>query len=221
MHADPSVLSLTARAHAGDQQTWDALVEQHAPLVWSICRRYRLADADAGEVGRTVWRQLADQLDTIRDPAALAGWLATTTARECARTVRAARRSRAAGQTPKATSIPEARAATAGHELEQELQLTERHAALREAFTQLPPGCQRLLTLLIEAPPVPVATISAELGIPTGSIGPDRGRCLDKLRRHPAIAALINARQANAEPAPPGPSSAATPNDQPPPRPSA
>jgi len=76
MHDDPSVLSLTTRARGGDQQAWDALVERYAPLVWSICRRYRLADADAGHVGRTVWLQLADQHHTIRDPAALAGWQA-------------------------------------------------------------------------------------------------------------------------------------------------
>jgi hypothetical protein len=37
------------------------------------------------------------------------------------------------------------------------------------------------------------AEISARLGIPVGSIGPARRRCLDKLRRHPAITALINA----------------------------
>jgi hypothetical protein len=43
---------------------------------------------------------------------------------------------------------------------------------------------------------VPYAQISARLGIPVGSIGPNRGRCLDKLRRHPAIAALINAETA-------------------------
>jgi len=40
---------------------------------------------------------------------------------------------------------------------------------------------------------VPYAEISARLGIPVGSIGPTRRRCLGKLRRHPAIAALINA----------------------------
>ena len=47
--------------------------------------------------------------------------------------------------------------------------------------------------MLIEDPPVPYAEISAKLGIPVGSIGPSRGRCLDRLRRYPAIAALINA----------------------------
>jgi len=53
--------------------------------------------------------------------------------------------------------------------------------------------CQQLIGLLIEDPPVLYAQISARLGIPVGSIGPAHARCLDKLRRHPAIAALINA----------------------------
>ena len=69
----------------------------------------------------------------------------------------------------------------------------ERRAAVREAFTALPPDAQQLISLLIADPPVPYAEISARLGIPVGSIGPYRGRCLRKLRRHPAIAALINA----------------------------
>lgn len=75
---------------------------------------------------------------------------------------------------------------------EHELLMAERHAALREAFTRLPPRCQRLLTLLIEDSPVPYAKISTTLGISVGSIGSSRSRCLEKLRRDPAIAALIN-----------------------------
>ena len=118
--------------------------------------------------------------------------------------MRAARRPHAAGQTLQTRNIPDATAATAEQELEQELLLAERHAALREALADLPPDRQRLLALLTEDPPVPYDKISAELGIPVGSIGPDRGRCLDKLRRHPAIAAQINAAQANAEPGPHG-----------------
>ena len=67
------------------------------------------------------------------------------------------------------------------------------HAALRAAFTRLPPCCQHLIALLLEDPPAPYSQISARLGIPVGSIEPGRSRCLDKLRRDPAIAALINA----------------------------
>ncbi len=62
-----------------------------------------------------------------------------------------------------------------------ELLVAERHAALREAFSYLPPRCQQLIALLIQGPPLSYAKISATLGIPVGSIGPDSGRCLDKL----------------------------------------
>ena len=90
---------------------------------------------------------------------------------------------------PDAENLPDEQTATA----EDELLMAERHAALREAFTDLSPNCQRLLTLLIADPPMPYAEISARLGIAVGSIGPYRSRCLDRLRRHPAIAALIDA----------------------------
>ena len=86
-------------------------------------------------------------------------------------------------------SLPDERVGLA----EQDLLAAERHAALRAAFAQLPPNGHQLISLLIADPPVPYADISARLGIPVGSIGPNRSRYLDKMRRHPAIAALINA----------------------------
>jgi RNA polymerase sigma factor (sigma-70 family) len=180
--------ALVTRARNGDKQAWDELVERYAPLIWSICRRYRLRRADADDVGQNVWLQLAGQLAFLRDPAALPGWLATTTQRECGRVLRAAR-IQAPGHWLDAADIPD----TAMGVVESELLRAERHAALREAFTHLPPSSQQLIALLIQDPPVPYAEISAKLGIPIGSIGPNRGRCLQQLRRHPAIAALINA----------------------------
>jgi DNA-directed RNA polymerase specialized sigma24 family protein len=75
---------------------------------------------------------------------------------------------------------------------EQELLTAERHAALRAALADLPPSSQRLIALLAQDPPLPYAEISVRLGIPVGSIGPSRSRCLDRLRRHPDIAALIH-----------------------------
>jgi RNA polymerase sigma factor (sigma-70 family) len=186
---DPVVTGLVTRARDGDRQAWDQLADRYAPLVWSICRRHRLEAADAHDAAQTVWLNLVDHLDSLRDPAALPGWLATTTQRECGRILRAARRPRNAAYAPAAQTIPDEHARAA----EQDLLAAGRHAALREAFGQLPPGCQQLLTLLTADPPVPYAEISAQLGIPAGSIGPTRRRCLDKLRRHPAITALINA----------------------------
>jgi RNA polymerase sigma factor (sigma-70 family) len=187
---DPLVIHLVTRARGGDKRAWDALVERYAPLIWSICRKYRLGRHDADDVGQNVWMRLVDQLDKIRDPAALPGWLATTTRRECGRLVRAAHAPGGVVCELDAEIIPDGQAEAA----EQNLLAAERHAALREAFTCLPPEGQQLIAMLIADPPVPYAQISARLGIPIGSIGPTRSRYLDRMRRHPAVAALINAQ---------------------------
>ena len=186
---DSVVADLVARASGGDDRAWGALVERYAPLIWSICRRHRLDAAAAEDVGQTVWLQLVDHLDRVREPAALAGWLATTTRRECVRVLRADRAAQSARYVPDFELLPDEQGETA----EQEVLAAERHAALREAFARLGPRDQQLIAILIEDPPVPYAQISERLGIPVGSIGPNRARCLAKLRRHPAIAALINA----------------------------
>ena len=142
---DPVVTDLVTQARNGERQAWDALVERYAPLIWSICRRYRLEAADAEDAAQTVWLKLVDQLDKIHDPTALPGWLATTTRRECSRILRATRRPCDAGYALVAGTIPDDHAQPA----EQDLLAAERHAALRKAFGQLPPGCQQLLALLI------------------------------------------------------------------------
>ena len=153
MSEDRSVTDLVARARNGDKRAWDDLVERYAPLVWSICRRHQLSDADAGDVQQSVWLQLVSQLDKIRDPVALAGWLAATTRRECGRVLRAARGSLATGYVREAETIPDQQAGMA----DQELLAAERHAALREALTRLPRCCQQLISMLTEDPPVPYA----------------------------------------------------------------
>ena len=184
--ANPLV-QLVTRAADGDKRAWDALVERFGPLIWSVCRKYRLSYADAEDVGQNVWLQLVGHLDKIRDPAALPGWLVTVTRRECLRVTAAAKLPLAAGYVLDAEILADEQSDTA----EQELLAAERHAALREAFAALPPPGQRLIALLLQDPPVSYAEISARLDIPVGSIGPTRRRYLDKLRCYPAVAALV------------------------------
>jgi RNA polymerase sigma factor (sigma-70 family) len=172
-HAAGAALMLGARN--GDQRAWDVLVERYAPLIWSICRMHRLSDTDAEDVGRSVWLHLASELDGVRDPAALAGWLTIATRRECARVLRIRPGAEIAGYLPEIENSP---------------------AALREALTALPPACQQMISMLAADPPVPYAEISARLGIPVRSIGPIRARCLEYVRRHPAVVALIDADSA-------------------------
>jgi RNA polymerase sigma factor (sigma-70 family) len=183
---DPLVAALVSRAVTGDQDAWDELVDRYAPLIWSICRNYRLADADAEDVGQQVWLHLVNRLENLRDPAALPGWLTTITRRECAR-VRRAR-----GSERLDTELAYLSQSADDLVIDEELLAAERHAALRAALAELPAGCQRLIAMLSADPPVPYAEISARLGIPVGSIRPSHRRCLDKIRRHPAIAALIH-----------------------------
>src|SRR6516164_3089059 len=137
---DNPVATWVIRARNGDERAWAALVERYAPLIWSLCRRYRLDATDAADVGQTVWLLLVNQLGKIRDPAALPGWLATTTRRECARVLNRAQMPHVARHEPDAENIPDGETET----IEQGLLAAERHAALRDAFTQLPPRDQRL-----------------------------------------------------------------------------
>jgi RNA polymerase sigma factor (sigma-70 family) len=186
MRDDPSVVALVARVCEGDQEAWHELVERYAPLVWSICARYQLDRGDIDDVGQTVWLLLVENLRNLREPAALPGWLATTTRHECLRILRAGRRRDLDGLPPE-DQLP---ADPFAVPIEQDVIAAERNAALRAAFAELTDSCHELISMLISDPPVGYAHISATLGIPVGSIGPTRARCLDKLRRSPHLVAV-------------------------------
>ncbi|UWZ45524.1 sigma-70 family RNA polymerase sigma factor [Dactylosporangium matsuzakiense] len=181
MRDDPALVTFVERARAGDQAAWNALVDRYAPLVYGICRRYRLQDADTEDAGAAVWLRLVERLATIREPAALPGWLTTTTRNECLRVLRTRRRDIPA----ELVDGPDTRAD------EDFLVVQERAIALRAAFAQLNERCRELLSRLFADPPTPYAKISADLGIAVGAIGPSRQRCLEHLRRDPALAPLL------------------------------
>jgi RNA polymerase sigma factor (sigma-70 family) len=187
MRDDPAVLALVTGAKRGDQRSWDGLVGRYAPLVWGVCRRFGLADADAHDVGQTVWLRLVEHLVELREPAALPGWLITTTRRECVRVQRAVRE-RAGQQRAEEVEIAADPDSTA---VDRRVVAEERDIVLRAAFAQLPAHCRELLGLLLSDPPTPYTEISAKLDLPVGSIGPNRARCLQRLRRCPAILVLL------------------------------
>jgi RNA polymerase sigma factor (sigma-70 family) len=189
MRDDPSVITLVSRVGLGEQEAWNELVERYSPLVWSICARCRLSREDADDVGQSVWLLLVEKIGSLREPAALPGWLATTTRRECLRMAEG-RRQDPGGLRPGDLLTPD----PAQPAIEQELIMAERHAALRAALAELQRGCHELLSMLISDPPHSYAEISATLGIPPGSIGPTRARCLDRLRRSPHLTAFLDDR---------------------------
>ena len=123
----------------------------------------------------------------LREPAALPGWLATTTQRECLRVLRTSRRHDHA-ELPDEQLSPDLDAAV----VEAELLAAERDAAVRAAFAELPRSCRELLAMLTGDQPHSYEDISATLGMRVGSIGPMRARCLDRLRQSPHVAAIAD-----------------------------
>jgi RNA polymerase sigma factor (sigma-70 family) len=183
---DPTVVALVTRAAGGDPAAWNEIVERYAPLVWSICARFQLSNSDREDVGQNVWLLLVEQLGRLREPAALPGWLATTTRRECLRVVTAARRSEQGGARQDDALLQFADDTV----IEEEILMAERNAALRAAFAELPTRCQQLLAMLLGDPPHSYAAIAAALDMPIGSIGPQRARCLERMRRSRTLAML-------------------------------
>jgi RNA polymerase sigma factor (sigma-70 family) len=187
MRDDPSVIALVGRVCAGDQQAWNEIVERYSPLVWSICRRYQLGRPDIDDVGQSIWLLLVENIRGLREPAALPGWIATATRRECLRVLRTVRRHDPGGLPPEDLMPP----GPADTMIEEELFEAQRNIAFRAAFAELPQGCHDLLSILMTDPPLGYAQISDTLKIPVGSIGPTRARCLQRLRRSPHLAAFL------------------------------
>jgi RNA polymerase sigma factor (sigma-70 family) len=190
MRDDPSVIALVRRVCDGDHGAWNEIVERYSPLVWSICARYQLSRPDTDDVGQGVWLMLVEHIGNLRQPAALPGWLATTTRNECLRVLRTASRYDPDGLPADDLMPPD----VDERALEDDLIEAELNAALRAAFAELPEACHTLLSMLIQDPPPSYAEVGSALGKPVGSIGPTRARCLDQLRRSPHLAVFLPER---------------------------
>lgn len=171
------VAGTVRRAASGDRAAWNALVEGFSGLVWVVATSHRLGPADAGEVVQNTWLRLVENLDRIREPERLGGWLATTARREALRVLRLHGRELVTEDESR-LDRPDADAPTP-----EEIMLDrDRDRRLRRAFVRLDERCRRLLELVVVVRP-PYAEVAAALDMPIGSIGPTRARCLDKLRR--------------------------------------
>jgi RNA polymerase sigma factor (sigma-70 family) len=186
-----TVAEMVAAAAQGDHIAWDEIVRRYTPLVMSIASRHRLSWADKADVAQTVWLRLVQHLGELREPNALPGWIVTTTRNESLRVLRGNIRSQPVDPTQDMRIDGEDAANWDERCLDSDLLRDERHAALLAGFAELPGRQRELLILLLADPPWTYAEISGRLDIPVGAIGPTRARALDRLRRTPDIAALL------------------------------
>jgi RNA polymerase sigma factor (sigma-70 family) len=165
---------LLLRAAAGEREAWDALVDRFGQMVWSVARSYRLDDATASDVAQTVWLRLIENVDRINDPERLPGWLATTCRREALRVLKRSER-----------DIPsdfEYDVEDPSPSLETLLIEDEESREVVAAFREIGEECQQLLRLLTVEPALSYEEIAEATGRPVGSLGPTRGRCVERLK---------------------------------------
>ena len=174
---------LIGRCLKGDQEAWSALIDKYKNLIYSIPIKLGMYQ-DAGDIFQSVCVDLLSELPRLREHRALPKWLMQTCYHKCLHYQRAADRlvelapegadSDAALPASSADDLP-------GHMLVQ----LEQEQILRDAISELPEKCERMVRLLFfEFPPRPYENIAEELGMATGSIGAIRGRCLAYLRKH-------------------------------------
>ncbi|MEV8632224.1 sigma-70 family RNA polymerase sigma factor [Streptosporangium sp. NPDC051023] len=171
-------------ALAGDQAAWDALVARFSGRLWSVVRAYGLSAADAADAVQGTWLRLVENLHTIRDPDRIGSWLLTTARREASLLSRRNRGERLIAD-PAATEHADSGPPRAGH-VHPDPALTVLSAdegrRLWRAVEAMHEPCRSLLLLMATAPDAGVHQLAGRLGMPSGSYGPTRGRCLNRLR---------------------------------------
>ena len=172
---EASLGELVRAAAQGDGASWNAIVDRFQGLVWATARAHRLSQADAADVAQTTWLRLVENLDRIRDPERLGGWLATTARHECLRHIRLHGRELPSDQTDVFDAAATSRRSSGCSKASGTARCGARSRKLSDV-------CQALLRLLVAEDEPSYETISAALGMPIGSIGPTRMRCLAKLR---------------------------------------
>lgn len=182
------LVSLVDAARAGDAAAWTQLVERFTPTLRRIARSYRLQPSDVDDVVQSTWLRLFAHIEQLRDPKAVAGWLATTTRREAMRVLQGPVREHL-------TDDPDLGACPEHEGPETQLIAADQRAVLARALATLPDRHRRIMALLAAQPNPDYRHISATLSIPIGSIGPIRSRSFARLQRHPELRSLyLNAQ---------------------------
>jgi RNA polymerase sigma factor (sigma-70 family) len=160
----------------GDDGGLDDLVRLLSPVLWQVVRATGLDRDRAEDVVQTTWISLVDHADSITSPQGIAAWLCTSARREAWRAGRQATRERPVDDQVLAHGLPD-------HESpERQVILDDDAALVRDCLSRLPERCQKLLRIVAAGPRPNYTEVANTLGMPVGSIGPTRGRCLEKLR---------------------------------------
>ena len=179
----PSVAELVAAAQAGDERAWTDLVRRFEPMMRHVARRYGLSPAQVDDVLQAAWLRLFEHIGDLRAAHAAGAWLRVTVRREAFRVLQGHVRERLMDEPPGAHAAEE-------EGPEAQVIHSERRAVLSRAIATLPERHRLLMEVMLSEPHLPYHHISVRTGIPQGSIGPIRGRCLVRIANRPDVQAL-------------------------------
>ncbi len=177
--------ALVQAAREGDPSAWKALVERHDWLIRAVCHAHRLGPADVDDVRQTTWLRAVEHVERIREPKKVGAWLAAVARNESLRALN--HRARV-------------------HPFADELQYkvydpaptpdaivlaSERRTAVQSAMHKLSPRDREFLGRVFHETEPSYEEIAGSLGMPVGSIGPTRGRVLQRMRRNAQLAGLM------------------------------
>jgi RNA polymerase sigma factor (sigma-70 family) len=179
-----SDLELVLACRRGDQLAWEKLIRRYQRLIYAIPIRAGLDEDEAADIFQDVFTTLFEKLNDIEEPERLQAWLVTTARRK---TWRVILKSQVATRSDVNLDLPGQESVAIRDEAplpDEQLVILEEQHRIRTALSLLDERCRLLLELLFYRPTPPsYAEIAATLGIPEGSIGPTRARCLGKLLR--------------------------------------
>ena len=170
----PTGNQLLAALAAGDDAAWQTTVRRYERLLRSSARGVLRNDADVDEAVQRTWVLLLRNAGRIHDAEALPGWLATTARREALAIVRGQQRTVPTDDLGEHV-VPEDADMAGG------LMRMELRSALLRAVDTLPES-QRLVVQAMLRGEQSYDSLSRELSMPRGSLGPLRGRAIKSLR---------------------------------------
>ncbi len=177
------IAALVRRANAGDTSAWRLLVEEYSDLLWGVARRFGMSEAQRADAVQDTWVKLFENLDSIRQPERLPGWLATTARRCCLAVVGETSRERPVDFFASYLDGTPQRFEESDHTSPERSAVRREHQMIvRRVLEELPPQHRRLIDLLMSSPTPCYQTVVNELGMPHGSVGPTRARILAKMR---------------------------------------
>lgn len=160
----------------GERHALDEMVRAVSPVLWHVVRAYGLDRDSADDVVQTTWLTLVRRGDSVRDERAVLRWLTITARREAWRVSQRSRRADTIDDELLENALPRQQSA------ETTVIVDDEQRQLWAAVDTLSERCRRLLRVIAFSDRPDYAGLAEELQMPVGSIGPTRGRCLDKLR---------------------------------------